>query len=306
MWAPKRTKDSRQIVYYENMREVAPGDVIFSYHGQAIAAIGVAISNAYDCIIPEEFSTERDRWDKDGWRVDVSYTKLHSPIVPSSHMPVIGPLLPEKYSPLQASGRGNMNYLFEIDEPLAQVLAGLIGNEAKELMFSANRELVRSNSLPIATQAPVKEWEDHLQSNILHDRTLQATEKKALVNARIGQGLFKERVWHVEDSCRVTGVHNPTHLMGSHIKPWRHCDNKERLDGENGLLLTPSIDHLFDKGFISFKNDGGLLIHPRSDRESLAKMGVKDENSVIMKPFSHIQQRNLEFHRDVIFLGRRA
>ena len=119
-----------------------------------------------------------------------------------------------------------------------------------------------------------------------------------------GQGVFKEHVWAVETSCRVTGVVNPNHLIGSHIKPWRHSDNKEHLDGENGLLLTPSIDHLFDKGHISFQDSGLLLISPRADRDSLARMGVEDESSAIQRPFTHIQRRYLDFHRDKIFLSR--
>ncbi|MHB2026499.1 MAG: HNH endonuclease [Elusimicrobiota bacterium] len=304
MWSPKRTQNNRRIAYYDNMREVAPGDVIFSYRNQVFAAVGSAISWAYDCIIPEEFSNDRDRWDKNGWRVDVRYTKLNSGIAPNKHMAIIGPLLPEKHSPLQASGRGNMNYLFEIGEPLAQVLAGLIGSEARELVQAAQRELVRDTPSTIPTQAPVKEWEDHLQNAILHDANLKPTDKKALVTARIGQGIFKEKIWKIETACRVTGVENPNHLIGSHIKPWRHSNNVERLDGENGLLLTPSIDHLFDKGYISFRENGGLLISPRADRESLAKMGVENEGSAIIKPFTHVQQRHLEFHRDEIFLSR--
>ncbi len=59
------------------------------------------------------------------------------------------------------------------------------------------------------------------------------------------------RVQALEQRCRITGVDRPEHLRASHSKPWRDSDNAERLDGENGLLLTPSIDHLFDRGFIS-------------------------------------------------------
>jgi putative restriction endonuclease len=58
----------------------------------------------------------------------------------------------------------------------------------------------------------------------------------------------------------VTASRRP--VVGSHINPWRDAGNEERLDGANGLLLTPSIDHLFDRGFISFKGDGELLISP--------------------------------------------
>jgi hypothetical protein len=68
-------------------------------------------------------------------------------------------------------------------------------------------------------------------------------------------------------------------------------------------LLTPSIDHLFDRGFISFKSDGELLISPVADRPSLVKMGVRGE--VIVGGFSREQVPYLEFHRDAVFLQAR-
>jgi len=74
----------------------------------------------------------------------------------------------------------------------------------------------------------------------------------------------------------------------------------ERLDGENGLLLTPTIDHLFDRGFISFEDDGRLLVSPVADAVSLRRMGVPAEADV--GGFSRAQGRYLEFHRDEVFL----
>ena len=106
----------------------------------------------------------------------------------------------------------------------------------------------------------------------------------------------------VEHFCRITKVDNPIHLVGSHIKPWRDSDNDERLDGENGLLLTPTIDHLFDRGFISFESDGRLLVSPRADEVSLRKMGVATEGLVNVGAFSRGQKEYLEFHRESIFL----
>ena len=64
--------------------------------------------------------------------------------------------------------------------------------------------------------------------------------------------MFKQRVMQVETRCRLTGVDRPEHLRASHCKPWRDANNEERLDAENGLLLTPDADHLFDRGFFDF------------------------------------------------------
>jgi hypothetical protein len=304
MWSPKVTKTGVHLTFWDNMREVRPGDIIFSFHSSTIAAIGIAISAGYDCIVPEEFAKAGEAWNKEGWRVDVRFTKLTKPLAPKNHMAVLRGHLTERYSPILPSGRGNQSYLSEIKESMAQVLAGLIGPPAEELVHSIPSILMKDTVLPVDGAAPVQEWENRLQNEIALNTKIPETEKQALVTSRIGQGLFKENVWAVETSCRVTGVANPNHLIGSHIKPWRHSDNKERLDGENGLLLTPSIDHLFDKGHISFQDSGLLLISPRADRDSLARMGVEDEDSAIQKPFTHLQRRYLDFHRDKIFLSR--
>lgn len=133
------------------------------------------------------------------------------------------------------------------------------------------------------------------------------TEKRQVILARRGQGKFRERVSNIEHACRITGVNRPEHLIASHCKPWRDCEsNDERLDGENGLLLTPTVDHLFDRGFISFDNGGDVLVSPVAHRESLKRMGIEVAGRVNVGAFSEGQRRYLEFHRDAVFLEARV
>ena len=87
-------------------------------------------------------------------------------------------------------------------------------------------------------------WEQKLETQVATDPQVPETDRLAIIRARRGQGLFRERVSKLETRCRVTRVENPVHLVASHCKPWRDSNNWERLDGENGLLLTPTIDHL--------------------------------------------------------------
>jgi len=70
----------------------------------------------------------------------------------------------------------------------------------------------------------------------------------------------------------------------------------------NGLLLTPSIDHLFDRGFISFQEDGQLIVSPVADASSLERMGVPTRETVNVGAFSSGQRRFLEYHRDAVLL----
>jgi hypothetical protein len=106
----------------------------------------------------------------------------------------------------------------------------------------------------------------------------------------------------IEQRCRITGVTNPVHLIASHCKPWRDSNNQERLNGENGLLLTPSIDHLFDRGFIGFEGNGNVIISPVAHRPSLERMGIEVRDTLNVGPFTVAQRHFLEYHRDMVLL----
>jgi hypothetical protein len=133
------------------------------------------------------------------------------------------------------------------------------------------------------------------------DATLQDTVREAVILARRGQGLFKQRVMQIERACRITGVSREEHLRASHCKPWRDASNEERLDGENGLLLTPTVDHLFDRGFIGFEDNGDVLFSPVAHTDSLRRMSLDPTRALNVGPFSG-QRRFLSFHRDSVLL----
>ena len=109
----------------------------------------------------------------------------------------------------------------------------------------------------------MEESDDQAETQLKQRTDIPDTEKEQLVKARRGQGIFRSNVEAIEPDCRITRLKLKEHLRASHIKPWRVCDNGERLDGNNGLLLAPHVDHLFDKGFISFSDQGKMIISPR-------------------------------------------
>jgi HNH endonuclease len=180
-------------------------------------------------------------------------------------------------------------------KPLAQALVGLIGQELSALAVMA-REVK-----PIPAD-DLEMWERTLERQVTNDSSIRETERQALIRARNGQGLFRDRVSKIETKCRVTGVENPVHLVASHCKPWRDSNNEERLDGENGLLLTPSIDHLFDRGFIGFEDNGQLIISPVAHKPSLQRMGIEISKVVNVGGFTSGQKQFLEFHRNAVLL----
>lgn len=295
LWSPKRNTNGARNPFYETMREVAPGDLVLSFYDTRIVAIGVAQSYCWESPKPSEFGTAGQNWEDVGWRVRVSFTQLIHQIRPKDHIELLRPLLPVKYSPLQANGNGLQSiYLAELPEDLALVLLGLIGGEADAVRRLPADGLIATDDL--------ETWETKIERAVKDDASIPETDRLAIVKSRRGQGLFRERVAKLELRCRITGVENPAHLVASHSKPWRDATNEERLDGENGLLLTPSIDHLFDRGFIGFEDDGRLIISPVAHRPSLHRMGVKTDISVTVGAFSSGQKRYLEFHRDAVLL----
>ena len=138
------------------------------------------------------------------------------------------------------------------------------------------------------------------QEETITGRTdIGATTKVQLIRARRGQGIFKANVRLNERFCRVTGVTDQKHLRASHIKPWSQSTDEEKLNGCNGLLLAPHIDHLFDEGWISFANNGDLLISAQLNPDILPIWGVPTMKNV--GTFSAQQVVFLEFHRDNVF-----
>ena len=302
LWSPKRNANGARNPFYESMREVSPGDLIFSFVDTRVAAIGIAKSYCWECPKPTEFGSAGHNWENIGWRVNVSFTSLLHKVRPKDHMEVLKAVLPGRYSPLQPNGNGLQSvYLTEISQDFAGVLGGLIGEEANGLIVPAGS--VRNfEGGKIVTGDDLDVWERRLEEQVEADTTVRETDREAIVRARRGQGLFKQRVMRIETRCRITGVDNPSHLLASHCKPWRDSTNEERLNGENGLLLTPSIDHLFDRGFIGFEDSGNLIISPVAHKPSLKRMGVETERLINVGTFTEGQQQFLDFHRNSVLL----
>lgn len=306
LWSPKRNAHGGRNPFYEFMREVAPGDLIFSFQGTYVRSVGVARSTAYEAPKPPEFGSAGPNWSAIGWRVDVRYHNLLHQVRPADHMDILRRALPDRYSPLQITGRGNQGvYLTELQPDFARVLIELIGPEAHHLELAVR--LIPPNQKEALVQQDVAvgqvEWEEHLLSEVRTDTNVPETEREAVILARRGQGRFKEEVMRIERRCRITGVDRIEHLRASHIRPWRDCaDYRQRLDGSNGLLLTPSIDHLFDRGFISFESNGELLVSPVAHRDSLRRMGVETDAVVRVGEFNSAQKNYLDYHREQVFL----
>jgi len=286
IWSPQKNNNGSANQTYINLTKTALGDVIFSYAGGRIAAVGKVIAPVQNQERPAEFGTTGHQWDKTGWLVRVQWEKLLNPLVPKNYLNEIVPFLPSKYAPIQANGNGNQGvYLAEIGSQLGNRLLSLIGIANNDI-----NDAIKNIDATLAERAQERDIERAPISN---------TQKHQLILARVGQGDFRINVQKIESQCRVTGLTAKSLLIASHIKPWKDSSNKERLDGHNGFLLSPHIDKLFDKGWISFSDQGRLLISNEEIRNILKIWFIDSDMSV--GTFTDQQKMYLEYHRTKVF-----
>ena len=290
LWSPKTRADGTRNQFYENMTEVEPGDVIFSFCDTRIKAVGIALQRAVSAEKPSFGLFTGSNWQDEGWLVSAEFYVFAQPKRPKDHIELLRPHLPVKYSPLQATGDGLQSvYLASVPFSMAEVLIQVIGPE-----YPSALDLLRHRIDP-DVEAPATV----LERELIERTDIGPTQKQQLINARRGQGLFRANVRLHEKSCRLTQISDPEHLRASHIKPWKDSSDSEKIDGSNGLFLAPHIDHLFDRGFIAFADSGHLLISPALTSTIANSWGVVNGRDI--GSFTEKQKNYLGYHRKNVF-----
>jgi HNH endonuclease len=150
-----------------------------------------------------------------------------------------------------------------------------------------------------AHQATTITYDEPVQDliEIYRDRG-KGTNKPTLIAARLGQGQFRMDVrkrWG--NRCAVTGCAIPSVLRASHIKPWSKSSNRDRLNPANGLLLAAHLDALFDCGFISFADDGTMLVSAQIADE-LKEFNLPNR---LQREPTKAERQFLAYHRRYVF-----
>lgn len=290
IWAPTETKNKARKETWDNLTRVAKGDVVFSFANAEICAIGTATAAYVEAPRPKYKAKGAASWNKRGYYVPVAWAPLEKRLSPREHIAVIRGLLPKRNSPIRAeNGYGNQScYLATISDAFAKKLFELINAE--------NQGAIDDLDETLAGRA-----DDRIADEIRQSK-LPETQKLQLVLARLGQGQFRRDVLKSNKSkCRVTDVAGAWLVTASHIKPWRDADNDERLDHYNGLLLAPHVDRLFDRGYISFDDDGQLLTADGAVVEILKAWGV--DPALKISAIHPKQRPYLAYHREHVFKG---
>jgi hypothetical protein len=287
LWSPMRNANGSYNQTYENMTLVRPGDIVFSYAKGRIGAIGHVIEAASASPKPTEFGNVGDYWANEGWLVGVYFSPAPTPLHPKAHIEAIGPMLPSRYSPIKRNGKGNQGcYLAGISDSLGHLLLALVNVDTLPNFAMASAFVHDAEN--------VIEILDDIHK-IEGDVAIPETQRLQLAKARIGQGLFRKRVMLVDPRCRVTGVEDPRLLIASHIKPWRDASNADRINGYNGIMLSPHVDALFDERLISFEDDGRMLVHPSLRQDVLDRWSI--DRHIHVEAFRAEQSPFLEHHR---------
>ena len=142
---------------------------------------------------------------------------------------------------------------------------------------------------------------DEIQYHDHEFKELSSTEKDAIIKSRIGQGKFRKGLIEKWGACSVTNLSNLSLLRASHIKPWVACNNHERLDPDNGLLLHPSLDHLFDCGLISFDESANILISNLVSNSELDILNISTEMK--LRNINFETKAYLSYHQKYVFKG---
>lgn len=238
LWAPEasRTKSgqTKRLDHWDNVANVQAGDLIFCCHDQTITHVAEATRNAYQATRPATRSFSE--WADLGNRVDVDLTSLPTPIRRDDIADDFIALYDSHCHPR----------IFTKDATLKQIYMARLPKDAGVYLLE--------------TAHLVEGFELALVDNESHG-TLSTTTRETIVKARVGQGKFRtDLLQKWGNQCSLTGLSNAGLLIASHIHAWSLSNNDERIDPENGLLLAPHIDRLFDRGLISFDDGGRLLI----------------------------------------------
>ena len=135
----------------------------------------------------------------------------------------------------------------------------------------------------------------------IDDLKIEGKTKEAMVKVRVNQGVFRDRLFSRYNKCCLCNVNNPQLLVASHIKPWSVCQDSEKLLVDNGFLMCPNHDSLFDNGLITFNDDGRIIISDKIDDVNKTYLNIRDDMKINViegnVPF-------LKYHREHVYVGQ--
>lgn len=193
----------------------------------------------------------------------------------------------------------------EISLPLISYISAMRLDHNGQPMFYlklfADFEEIEKRKAFIENYGAVKQAE---QEEFFGVREIPTEEKKPSVRyGREGQDEYRRRLLEECPFCPITMINEESLLIASHIKPWAVSDSRERIDPNNGFILSPLYDKLFDRGYITFSNDKRVSISNWLSRQVKERIGIKDNQLFQFLPINDVRALYLEYHRNMVFKG---
>jgi len=300
LWfAQRRAHNKTRAESERNVQRLLPGDLLCIASEDTLCAAGVVLKvpQGEQRMMAADNPPHAQGQMEHGFAVPVRLGAFSNPPRFADHAARLTGVMPRRNAPLRAGGSLNRDaWLCLMPAPLVATIRELLRGELEQIV-SAATAMLGSRLGDDAAEAILQQRSD-----------LDAALKAELLHARYGQGLFRANVERWQQGCRITGLLDRRHVRAVHIKPWARSSDAERLDGHNGLLLSPHLAHLFERGYLSFSNAGALLISRELNPAVVRSWAIDSDSSC--GTFAPEQHPYLEFHRGEIFGshggGRRA
>lgn len=175
-------------------------------------------------------------------------------------------------------------------------LAGWTNQMVLDFCLWLNRKNIITNKEELCNNAVIEEAQKIEEE--ISSLNVEGASKKAIINVRVNQGIFRDKLLKRYNKCCLCGVENQTLLIASHIKPWAESEPEEKLDVDNGFLMCPNHDRIFDKGYITFDEHGKIIISDRLTKNDRVFLNVDSRMHIEL---TENNKKYLEFHRENVF-----
>lgn len=266
--APIREKGK---FFHKNILDVQKGDLIFiSEKGMIVAYAFVKIDSEKDY---EKSKLEKEEY----YRTDLEVNVLTNPFELSKYKKELDYFKAQmkRRFPYDKNYGGNQGYLYEIPKEFTDFINSLIEEKEKEDISNFTN---KSNEI-----------------EKIERKELTGRETEIIREVRANQGTFRRELLKQECKCKLCELSNEKLLIASHIKPWCKSNKYEKLDRDNGFLFCPQHDSVFDKFFITFKEDGRILISEDLSKEDRKILNLRDHMQI---EITEGNKKYLDWHRE--------
>jgi hypothetical protein len=278
LWAPAYTfgKNGKKITNagWDPIQELKSGDVIFCHRSGNIIYVAVAKNDAYAAKRPA--TRVYNQWKENGFQVDVDLTFLKPSVSVAAFKPTLIAIHNQNCSPALFTQKGgtSQQYMIRLPSGAGALILSNLGDLEMNICEQSS-EIQRGKKLT------------------------KGSNRETTTQARVGQGQFRADVlsaWN--NTCPVTGLDKPELLVASHIVPWSLSNEEEKIDPNNGFPFSPSVDKLFDKGYISFDDSGQLLVKTTAiNSQDLELLGLSPTAKI--SRFNKQQKAYMAKHREL-------